>query len=66
MNISSYASNGKVFTNMECIKGYAFKIALAGVDSALLPVMTSGLGRSVYRSAHLSRPECLPPYDTAC
>jgi len=66
LNISSCASGGIVFVNVECIKGYAFKMAEARVNCALLPVLTANFGRTQDKCAHFSRLECLSPHDIAC
>jgi len=66
MNIFSYVSNGKVFVDMEYIKGYAFKMESAGVNCALLSVLTANFGRIQDSCARFSRIECLlPQYNPA-
>lgn len=41
MNITSFASAGEVFTNRECIKGYAFKIDASRGKSALFQIFNN-------------------------
>lgn len=44
MNISAFCSNGNVFINCECIKGYAFKNAAFLVKSAFCLLFAPFLG----------------------
>ena len=44
MNIFAFCSSGDVYVNCGCIKGYAFKNAVSGVKSALLPVICANNG----------------------
>ncbi len=62
MNISAFYSNGSVYKNCECIKGYAFKNAAVGVKYALLPVICANSGLLQDHCAHYSRIECLLPH----
>ena len=62
MNISVFAQNDNVFSNCECIKGYAFKNAAVWVKCALLPVICANFGQSGDSCAHFSRVECLLPH----
>lgn len=63
MIISVFASNDKVFANCECIKGFAFKNAVLGVNYALLPIICDDFGRLQDNCAHFSRIEYLLPHD---
>jgi len=36
MNLTVFKTGGSVYTNCECIKGYAFKLAIAGVTAPIL------------------------------
>ena len=36
MNLTVFKTGGEVFTNCECIKGYAFKLAIMGIIAPIL------------------------------
>lgn len=62
MNISAFCSNGNVYVNCECIKGYAFKNAASWVKFALLPVICANFGQLRDDCVHFRRIECLLPH----
>lgn len=63
MNLIVFATDGNVFTDCECIKGYAFKNAAAWVKCTLLSVICAVFGLSQGNCAHFSRIECLLPHN---
>ena len=62
MNLTVLTSGGRAFAHIECVAGRTFKIATAGVDCALLPIITANLGQSVYSSVRFRRLECRSPH----
>ena len=61
MNIAVFSSEGNVFTDCECIKGYTYKNPGTWVKSALLPVRSSVFGVAQDMCAHFYPIECLLP-----
>lgn len=61
MIIKSFVSNGDVFSNFECVTGYAYVNAVLWVKSALLSVICAVFGLSQDSCVHLNRIECLLP-----
>ena len=62
MNISVFSNNGSVYTDCECLNGYAFNIAVAGNKCVLLPVICDDSGLTRDNCAHFYRIECLLPH----
>jgi len=54
-------SGDNVYTHVECVNGFAFKIAAAGVKCALLPVICAVFGQLRDICAHDCRFERLSP-----
>ena len=64
MNITVLASQGNVFADYECIKGFSFKKAAILVNYAFLPVICAGFRLLRDNCTYLSRFECLLPHNT--
>jgi len=61
MNLAVFVSGGKVYTNREYIKGYAFKMAGPGAYCALLPHKAAAFGLQGDHSAHFDANANLSP-----
>jgi hypothetical protein len=61
MNLTVRSSGGKVYTNCECIKGFAFKMAGPGAYSALLTPRAADFGLQGDHSAHFDAHAHLSP-----
>jgi len=61
MNLTVFKTGGKVYTNCECIKGYAFKMAIQRGYCALLPHKAAVSGLQGDDSAHFDANENLSP-----
>ena len=61
MNITVFAQNGEVFACHELVSGYSFNNAIAGVKSALLPIITANYALLQDSCNHFYRIECLMP-----
>ena len=55
MNLTVFSCNGTVFTNCECIKGYAFKMVAPRGKSAHFAPRTANYGFSQDNCAHFDR-----------
>lgn len=66
MNLTVLSTNGEVFVNCECIKGYSFKMVLAPRDkSTLLTANYSDLqDKSTHKVAKLSKSQDKSVYMT--
>ena len=61
MNLTVFASGGKVYTNREYIKGYAFRMAGPGAYCALLTPRAAAFGLQGDHSAHFDANANLSP-----
>ena len=62
MNLTVFSCGNSVYTNCECINGYAFSLTAPRVNCALLPVLCSGFSAPQGYCAHFDRTECLSPH----